>query len=342
MAALDSSATPAGHPAVHLLRHHRPPDRTHRQEPHHRDLAPRPPATASSAPGWCCTGGPSCPAGTTTPPPWPTSWTPAATPTRSCSPATTTSRERRLPALPWRRAALRRRDYHRRKAMPAELDAAVIAAWRASGITTPAVPQDLLRRRLRPRRSRLQRPLGRPGTLRHLPRRPAAALRRRPPPAHPGDHAPASSTSSATTTPYLIERRPRLDPRAQRAAPLRRSSTPRLPDLGTRPAPLSAQPTAAPRTATAPDPGPGSAGFAALTRPAHRRGRGIQTTNTTDPDGASAMITTQHRRLDNAPARRPRPGRQRRPGPRQRSHPRNRRRPHHRRAARHRPPPTPP
>jgi DNA repair photolyase len=28
-------------------------------------------------------------------------------------------------------------DYHRRKAMPAELDAAVVAAWRASGITTP-------------------------------------------------------------------------------------------------------------------------------------------------------------------------------------------------------------
>lgn len=28
-------------------------------------------------------------------------------------------------------------DYHRRKAMPAELDAAVIAAWRASGIGTP-------------------------------------------------------------------------------------------------------------------------------------------------------------------------------------------------------------
>jgi DNA repair photolyase len=28
-------------------------------------------------------------------------------------------------------------DYHRRKAMPAELDAAVIAAWHASGITTP-------------------------------------------------------------------------------------------------------------------------------------------------------------------------------------------------------------
>ena len=28
-------------------------------------------------------------------------------------------------------------DYHRRKAMPAELDAAVIAAWRASGISTP-------------------------------------------------------------------------------------------------------------------------------------------------------------------------------------------------------------
>jgi hypothetical protein len=28
-------------------------------------------------------------------------------------------------------------DYHRRKAMPADLDAAVIAAWRASGISTP-------------------------------------------------------------------------------------------------------------------------------------------------------------------------------------------------------------
>jgi hypothetical protein len=28
-------------------------------------------------------------------------------------------------------------DYHRRKAMPAELDATVIAAWRASGISTP-------------------------------------------------------------------------------------------------------------------------------------------------------------------------------------------------------------
>ena len=28
-------------------------------------------------------------------------------------------------------------DYHRRKAMPAELDAAVVAAWRASGISTP-------------------------------------------------------------------------------------------------------------------------------------------------------------------------------------------------------------
>jgi len=28
-------------------------------------------------------------------------------------------------------------DYHRRKAMPAQLDAAVVAAWRASGITTP-------------------------------------------------------------------------------------------------------------------------------------------------------------------------------------------------------------
>jgi DNA repair photolyase len=28
-------------------------------------------------------------------------------------------------------------EYHRRKAMPAQLDAAVIAAWRASGITTP-------------------------------------------------------------------------------------------------------------------------------------------------------------------------------------------------------------
>src|SRR5215472_1150546 len=41
--------------------------------------------------GWCCTGGLSCPAGTTTPPPWPTSWTPARTPTRSCSPGTTTS-----------------------------------------------------------------------------------------------------------------------------------------------------------------------------------------------------------------------------------------------------------
>lgn len=28
-------------------------------------------------------------------------------------------------------------DYHRRKVMPAELDAAVIAAWRASSISTP-------------------------------------------------------------------------------------------------------------------------------------------------------------------------------------------------------------
>jgi hypothetical protein len=28
-------------------------------------------------------------------------------------------------------------EYHRRKAMPAQLDAAVIAAWRASGISTP-------------------------------------------------------------------------------------------------------------------------------------------------------------------------------------------------------------
>jgi hypothetical protein len=28
-------------------------------------------------------------------------------------------------------------DYHRRKALPAKLDAAVVAAWRASGICTP-------------------------------------------------------------------------------------------------------------------------------------------------------------------------------------------------------------
>jgi DNA repair photolyase len=32
-------------------------------------------------------------------------------------------------------------DYHRRKAMPADLDAAVIAAWRASGISTPLFRQ---------------------------------------------------------------------------------------------------------------------------------------------------------------------------------------------------------
>jgi hypothetical protein len=37
-------------------------------------------------------------------------------------------------------------DYHRRKAMPAELDAVVIAAWRASGITTPLFRKTSYRR----------------------------------------------------------------------------------------------------------------------------------------------------------------------------------------------------
>ena len=68
-------------------------------------------------------------------------------------------------------------DYHRRKTMPADLDAAVVGCLARLRHQHTAVPQDILRRCLRPRCARLQRPLGRARDLRHLPRCPAAALR---------------------------------------------------------------------------------------------------------------------------------------------------------------------
>ncbi len=76
-----------------------------------------------------------------------------------------------------------RDQYNRRKVLPPELDAKVIAAWHESGISTP-LPQDQLRRLVRPPRRGLQRALGRPRTVRHLSKGSAGSVRGRPPPAH--------------------------------------------------------------------------------------------------------------------------------------------------------------
>jgi hypothetical protein len=92
-------------------------------------------------------------------------------------------------------------DYHRRKALPAELDAAVIAAWRASGIGTPLFRKTSCGVALRARRAGLQRALGSTRDLRHLPRRPSSSAA----PATTASPAPptwtASWPSSATAPP---------------------------------------------------------------------------------------------------------------------------------------------
>ena len=117
-----------------------------------------------------------------------------------------------------------------------------IAAWRASGIDHAAVPQDLLRRRLRPRRVPTTTATGasaRSATSAPTPSSTAAPTTTASPP--PAGHAPRPD-QLGYHTPLPDRGRPRVDPRPRRAAALRHPAHPGLPDLGTGPAALPARP----------------------------------------------------------------------------------------------------
>ena len=205
---------------------------------------------AGSAPRSCCTGGRSCPAGTTSPTPWPTSSTLAGTRTRSCSPAITTSREN----AGYLREARRRRALRRRtttgarscppNSTPRSSPPGAVRNQHA------AVPQDLLRR--------LPPPIsvadynGHWGVRELCDICPAAQQHRcaaTPTAPGPGDLDRVLAQLGYDTR-LPDRRRPRLDPRPGRAAPLRHPARARLPDLGTRPAALAARPRPRPAPAT--------------------------------------------------------------------------------------------
>ena len=258
-----------------------PSDRADRQEPHHHHLHRAPHAPASSGPESCCTGGRSCPAGTTSPRRWRHVLTIGQDRRRDrvhrLLPQT---RERRLPARSRRRTCpTTSSDYHRRKPLPADLDAARRRRLARVGDHHAAVPQDLLRRRRPPTTSPTTTATGAsansatsaPPARPAMPRRataspPGRAVRRRP--GRPRLHQ---------RLPH--RRRPRLDPRPGRAAPLRHPAHPRLPDLGTRPAPPTCTPTAAIPHRLPARRGTEQRQLAAAPRPVQPHGRGIQTTD---------------------------------------------------------------
>ena len=188
MASPRIAAARAGHATVHLLRHHRPQGRADRQEQDHHYLHRTVARTGERTkvvlywrpivPGW--NDQPETMAHvldarqgrrrdrvhrrTTTSP---------QTPPTSAASASRFPTSRSTPAQGPARRPRRPRD--RRLAR--------------LGHQHPAVPQDLLRRLRRPRGGRLQRPLGRPGAVRHLPRQ-----------ARPPGAAPPTPSRQATSS----------------------------------------------------------------------------------------------------------------------------------------------
>jgi DNA repair photolyase len=141
-------------------------------------------------------------------------------------------------------------DYARRKVMPHELDARVVAAWRESGVSTPLFRKTSCGVAFAHAAPDYNGHWGRPRAVRHLPESPAAALRRRLPGTDVGRHG-LSPRPTRLRHPLRDREGARLDPRPRRTAPLRRPAHPATPDLGTRPTPLPARPRPLPTRARA-------------------------------------------------------------------------------------------
>ena len=132
-------------------------------------------------------------------------------------------------------------EYSRRKVLPADLDARVIAAWRDSGISTPLFRKTSCGVSAAHGVADYNGHWGVPELCDICPASQAARCRA----AHaiPDRRPVRSSLGRARIQQRLPDRgRTRVDPRPRRAAPLRDPARARVPDLGTRPAPPAPRP----------------------------------------------------------------------------------------------------
>ena len=221
-------------------------------------------------------------------------------------------------------------DFHRRKTMPAELDARVVAAWRASGIRTPL---------FRKTSCGVSFAHGLPDYNGHwgvrelcdiCPIAQQDLLRGQPHGTQPGRvrTGPRTDLGYCSAVPHRRRTRPRVDPRPRGTAPLPHPAHPPATRSGNWTNPTTYTPTAAPSPATAPprQNTKHSRRYASGSPPRHALMK------TTDPcSRGERQWRAVQTCVDTGAPGRTRPGGHRRPGPRRRGDPGDRRRPHHRR-----------
>ena len=211
--------------------------------------------------------------------------------------------ERRLPRQPRRRHPLRD-QYNRRKVLPPNWSPGRRRLARVRNHHA-AVPQDLLRRLVRPPRRGLQRALGRPRTMRHLSRHQADRGRTAPPahsarssrPYSQASAIPAGTSSTTGTSGHTASA-------SNAATP---SSTPCAIRSGNSTSPISSTPTDDP----SPDTSPPRKNKATRrsSPPVHRTTRLMKTTSQRKREGSIRDV------LERCAAGRAGPRRQRRPRP---------------------------